>query len=259
MSQVQNQQDHPSAKCLNCGHELEGHYCSQCGQKDHPTRQPLKVFLADAFETLLNIDSRWFRSLKVLFLNPGILTREYLEGKRIKYLAPFRLYLSISIIYFLVVQFVDTNQVFFVNLEADESHLTNFIPVVQYSLFLLVPIMALFLMLIYKSKTSYFVEALVLALHIHTVWFVLLVVELFSVWLLQTFSETYPDVIVPLSMLLSVPAQGLTVVYLALYLKQMYQETWLKTIGKSFLLLVLYFSVLIGVVAAYIFFATRTI
>ena len=87
--------------CKNCNSELVGLYCSECGQKDIALLT-FKVIVRDFFDNILSLDSRLFITLKNLILRPGYLTLEYWAGKRNKYLSPFRLYLILSIIYFLL-------------------------------------------------------------------------------------------------------------------------------------------------------------
>ncbi len=56
----------------------------------------------EAFESISHADSRLWRTLWYLLGRPGFLTREFFEGKRVRYLPPFRLYLVISVLFFLV-------------------------------------------------------------------------------------------------------------------------------------------------------------
>jgi len=88
--------------CLNCGKAIseEMDYCPNCGQKIRKAKLPLKTFISDFFEDYFTVDSSFFQSLKKLVFAPGALTREFNEGKRKKYIAPFRLYIFISFIFF---------------------------------------------------------------------------------------------------------------------------------------------------------------
>jgi hypothetical protein len=65
----------------------------------------LSSILADAADTILNIDSRIFRTLLPLYFRPGYLTNEYFEGRRVRYVTPFRLYFFLSILAFFLMQF----------------------------------------------------------------------------------------------------------------------------------------------------------
>lgn len=90
------------ATCDNCGTALTGKFCAACGQRHEPHVQSLAHFVAEGIEGVTHADSRLWRSLGYLLTRPGLLTREFLEGRRARYLPPFRLYLVISVVFFLV-------------------------------------------------------------------------------------------------------------------------------------------------------------
>lgn len=98
--------DAPQAKtlCANCGSELFGPHCYACGQPVKGMVRQLSSIVADMADTVLNIDSRIFRTLWPLLVKPGFLTNEYLAGRRVRYVTPFRLYFFLSVIAFLVMQ-----------------------------------------------------------------------------------------------------------------------------------------------------------
>ena len=91
--------------CLNCGTRLKGQYCGVCGQRARNRLISLWELISDAFGDLLEIDSRVWRTLIPLLIRPGHLTRDYLEGRRVRYMPPFRTYLVLSVIFFLVAFF----------------------------------------------------------------------------------------------------------------------------------------------------------
>jgi len=95
--------DHPN--CLNCGAELQGQYCGTCGQRARGRLISLWELLQDAFGDLFEIDSRLWRTLIPLLIRPGRLTLDYLEGKRARYMPPFRMYLVLSVVFFVVAFF----------------------------------------------------------------------------------------------------------------------------------------------------------
>jgi hypothetical protein len=90
------------APCANCGRPLTGPYCTHCGQRDEPHVHSVSHFAAEAFESITHADSRLWRTLWYLLAKPGRLTTEFFAGKRVSYLPPFRLYLVISLLFFLV-------------------------------------------------------------------------------------------------------------------------------------------------------------
>lgn len=88
--------------CLNCGAKLLGPYCSLCGQRHEPHPPTVGHLLGETFETLTHADSRLWRTLRTLLARPGGLTREWFAGHRASYLPPIRLYIVLSVGFFLL-------------------------------------------------------------------------------------------------------------------------------------------------------------
>ena len=95
----------PVEVCLNCGTKLDGQYCGNCGQRATSRLISVWELLRDAVGDLLELDSRLWRTLVPLVIRPGQLTRDYLEGRRARVMPPFRMYLVLSILFFLVAFF----------------------------------------------------------------------------------------------------------------------------------------------------------
>src|SRR6188472_541842 len=93
------------SNCPNCGPTLEGPFCAQCGQKATPLNPSLRDILHDVVDEVLNVDSKIFKSVRLLLTRPGFLSREQFGGRRIRYVSPIRLYLLCSLVYFAVVAF----------------------------------------------------------------------------------------------------------------------------------------------------------
>lgn len=91
-----------SPRCLNCGAELSGPFCARCGQQDHDIRVSLARLVRDFFAEQLGLESKVPRTLWTLVSRPGLLTKEYLAGHRVRWIPPLRLYLFASVIYFLL-------------------------------------------------------------------------------------------------------------------------------------------------------------
>jgi hypothetical protein len=94
-----------SSVCLNCHARLRGQYCGHCGQRSRNRLISIWQLLQEAFGDLLELDSRLWRTLVPLLAKPGRLTRDYLEGRRARYMPPFRTYLVLSVIFFVVAFF----------------------------------------------------------------------------------------------------------------------------------------------------------
>lgn len=88
-------------RCLNCSADLHGAFCSACGQRSVPADPTVAELVGDAWQELSGYDGRVAASFKSL-VHPGRLTLEYLAGHRSRYLSPVRLYLTLSLIYFVV-------------------------------------------------------------------------------------------------------------------------------------------------------------
>ncbi|HEX7375434.1 MAG TPA: DUF4286 family protein [Steroidobacteraceae bacterium] len=87
--------------CLNCGEVLTGQHCSHCGQRARVRVLSLWGLLRDVLGDALNWDSRLWRTFRPLAFSPGLLTQEFLRGRRAHYTPPFRMYLILSVAFFL--------------------------------------------------------------------------------------------------------------------------------------------------------------
>lgn len=99
-----------AAECRNCGHPLEltDRYCSYCSQMNTTKSLALKDFFGEFLGSIITYDSRFRYTLKDLLFRPGVITRNYVNGQRLKYANPFRFYLSVSIIYFILQGLIST-------------------------------------------------------------------------------------------------------------------------------------------------------
>lgn len=86
--------------CHNCGIRLTGPFCAACGQKALPLAVTLHDFFHELIHETLHVDGRIVQTVRRLMLSPGFLTREYLQGRRARWLSPIRMYLIFSIAFF---------------------------------------------------------------------------------------------------------------------------------------------------------------
>jgi len=86
-------------RCLNCGAPLSGPFCSSCGQRAVPPNPTVAELTNDAWQELSGYDGRILATARGL-LRPGQLTSEYASGRRAHYLPPLRVYLTVSVLYF---------------------------------------------------------------------------------------------------------------------------------------------------------------
>jgi len=88
--------------CLNCGSTLQGKFCSNCGQENLEIHESFGHMMNHAISDYFHFDHQFFNTLKPLLFKPGFLTNEYMAGRRVKYLHPVKMYIFISIVYFLL-------------------------------------------------------------------------------------------------------------------------------------------------------------
>lgn len=92
--------DTPEA-CRNCGEPVHRKYCGACGQLATNYHRPIFSLLAEILGDFLSLDGRVAHTIPALLFNPGHITRLYLDGKRQRFVPPFRLYLLASFLFFL--------------------------------------------------------------------------------------------------------------------------------------------------------------
>ena len=92
--------------CRNCGAVAPGKYCPECGQETRVALPRVRELMRDAAGRLVAIDSRLWRTLCVLLFRPGMLTTEYLRGRRKSYVRPARLFFVTALLMFAVIRLV---------------------------------------------------------------------------------------------------------------------------------------------------------
>lgn len=91
-----------SVQCLNCEAPLTGAFCASCGQRAVPPHPTMRELAGDAFSELSGWDGKFADSFRTLLRKPGELTRQWIEGRRISFISPLRMYLLASLVYFAV-------------------------------------------------------------------------------------------------------------------------------------------------------------
>jgi hypothetical protein len=91
-------------QCANCGTALNGPYCSNCGQKASDYHRPFWWIFGEFLDSVFNYDSRTFRTIWLLFAEPGEFTARYNAGQRASLLPPFRLLIVATVVFFLTLQ-----------------------------------------------------------------------------------------------------------------------------------------------------------
>jgi hypothetical protein len=89
--------------CRNCGAHAAEHFCGNCGQETRVALPTFGTFMREAAGRYVALDGRLWRTLFALIARPGFLTREYLSGRRRRYIRPARLFLVLWLLLFAVV------------------------------------------------------------------------------------------------------------------------------------------------------------
>src|SRR5215510_13984766 len=89
-------------ECRNCGVELRGEFCFACGQRASSTHLGLHEIFHEVTHEFLHLDGKVVQTMKVLATAPGRLTRDLVEGRRARYITPLRLYLTTSVLFFVL-------------------------------------------------------------------------------------------------------------------------------------------------------------
>lgn len=88
--------------CKNCGTVVAERYCTNCGQLAASFHRPILSLIGETIADTFTLDGRLARTVPILLFRPGRLTRNYTEGKRARYVPPFRLFLIASLVFYLV-------------------------------------------------------------------------------------------------------------------------------------------------------------
>ena len=102
-SGAKSKHPHQPDKCLNCETPLVGAYCHACGQAGHIHRS-LGAFWHDLLHGALHFEGKFWRTLPMLALRPGRLTRRYIDGARARFVSPMALFLFAVFLMFAVFQ-----------------------------------------------------------------------------------------------------------------------------------------------------------
>ena len=237
--------------CKNCAKKLQEDfkYCPGCGQEHKDKVVHFKQFILDFLGDYFTFDSLIIRSVRPLLFNPGFLTNEFIDGRRVRYIPPLRMFIFISIIFFLVLGPLEKTVASEANEEAE--FLDNFFNIWFPRLFfLLLPLFALFLYVLFRKPGRFYLTHFIFSVHYHAFIFVLLTIMVVLI-----------DYIFPSSVFLSQWSLIITIFFLQLYLlialKKVYEQRWIVTILKLFLLNIMYVissMIIFSTVAAMIFY-----
>jgi hypothetical protein len=234
--------------CPNCEAITDTKFCPSCGQKRIDSHDlSVRHFFGHLLHEITHLDSnKILNSFTALVAKPGLLTHEYLAGRKGRYINPIRIYLTVSALYFLFAWGALATaggggaedmqrRPFFVKLAeqkgVDPSALAvkvqektgKYSAVLRFGSVLL---SGLFLMLLYRASGKYYVEHLVFSLHFYSFDFLVkCVVALFYLGSDYVGHTTY--------MASRVGYYFAAFAYLVFALHRVYSQTWPKTLLKA--------------------------
>jgi hypothetical protein len=258
--------------CLNCGVEVKGKFCQECGQENLDVHESFFHIVGHFVADYFHYDSKFFRSVIPLFTKPGFLTKEYWNGRRVHYIHPLRLF------FFVTILFVIASSTFYSHFESelksvykqdsvmakfDDAYLSSLpdsakiyidkkrdsmtvkeikrektgdvrrmnklkrgtddvFGSLKYVSFLLLPIYALLIKLLYIRRKSFYVDHVVYMMHVQSFFYFVLSV----IFLLTS--------VLPISLnVVERIALWILFGYLVISLRYLYGQPWWKTILKS--------------------------
>lgn len=222
--------------CRNCETRLTGAYCQTCGQRDIDLERPIWGLIGEVVRETFELDGRAALTVKTLFRYPGKLTFEFLAGRRRAYTSPLRLYLVISISFFILITWLAQGGML---LEAGQD--PRFDAAVQARflsddlprlMFFLLPAFALLLKVVYL-KRLYF-DHLIFSLHLHSVAYIILA-------LMMPLEEPASRHVV--LMILQVAVFVYFLAHFVIAVRRVYQSGWLAVALKSAFVLFAYMMV----------------
>ena len=238
--------------CRNCGAALSGPFCSACGQYADLGRLTVAGVFGPAISSVLSLESRLTQTLAGLTCNPGRVAAEYVAGRRLRYVHPFRYYLLVVAGVALIWGFsgndpLSASQPLVTLTSGDDSQEVNAFLArwLANTLILALPILAGLLRLFFPRSGRNFLEGYVLALyataHAHALSLMVLLIQPLAPEVLDSVRRAVP------------------VVWLAWGVVVFYRAPWVWGTLRAAVALVLYLGIstllLMGGLFAYNFFA----
>jgi hypothetical protein len=239
--------------CLNCGTEVIGKFCHQCGQENIEVQDNFFHMVSHTFADFFHYDSKFFRSVTPLFGKPGFLTTEYLNGKRNRYIHPLRLFFFVTIIMVIVAnsyykkfetEIMKDTVVTTSNSSPDEvdalekqekmqkkmkgmvnKTFTSINVYLKYISFLLLPIYALVFKLLYRKQRRFYVDHVIYMMHLQSFVYVIIIIMMLIAMFITPLAREWWNRVAVIA----------TFIYLVISLRKVYGQSWFKTVIKSFI------------------------
>ena len=220
-------------QCPNCEANLTGAYCANCGQRDMDLERPIWGLVGDLLRETFEVDGRLAVTLKTLFRHPGKLTSEFLAGRRRAYTSPLRLYLAISITFFVLAAWaagsgflLEPGQDPGFDAAVQARFLSDDLPRLM---FVLLPVFALLLKAAYRERLYF--DHLIFSLHLHSAAYVIFA-------LILPLEEPAGEQVIHLVLQLALFIYFLT--YIVVAIRRVYGSSWPGVALKSTAVLFVY-------------------
>ena len=216
-------------RCKNCEGPLTAvaDYCPSCGQSVRMISRPWLEFAREMLAELLDFDGRMLRSMKLLLTRPGFLSYEYINGRRVAYTSPIRIYLVISLVFFFVLPLILPGS----SITSPDHEFS--VDLYSKGMFLLLPVFALLLKIFYRQ--FFYIDHLVFTVHLFSAMFIVFAILLS----IETLADRYI-----LVMLVQVMFLIYMLAYFVIALHTFYRESWPISILKFFALQLIFLPVL---------------
>jgi uncharacterized protein DUF3667 len=99
---VSHSKERTEKNCLNCAEIVQGRYCQACGQENIEPKESFWGLITHFFQDITHFDGKFFSTGRLLLMKPGFLPKEYISGRRARYLHPIRMYVFSSALFFLI-------------------------------------------------------------------------------------------------------------------------------------------------------------
>jgi Protein of unknown function (DUF3667) len=266
------------AHCKNCNAVLLGRFCVNCSQAADVHVPSTVELVHELLEGLTHSDSRLWRTLEYLWFKPGKLTQEFVAGRRVAYLPPFRLYLVLSIIFFLIASFSHTRGevIHFDHAAGSPASAINscddinFAPVPRYpdlsqrmkhvcsevvrdngdnlmhvalatmskAMFIFLPLVAFLNMLLYWRPRYRYAEQLLFFVHLHALYFSAAILLLAAI----DAAHSWPKLQGSADVLQTLLGWAVTV-YTLIAVRRVFAKSWAGALFKTFALSIVYLAV----------------
>lgn len=213
-------------ECQNCQTPLDGDFCGNCGQRNVDLEQPIWSLVADVIKETFEIDGRAWLTAKILFRHPGMLTTEFLAGRRRTYTPPLRLYLVTSISFFVFFAWLAQSGVLLepgqdpkFDAAMQARFLSDDLPRLM---FVFLPVFALLLKVMYFRRLYF--DHLIFSIHLHTAAYLVLALML----PLESLANKNVGLMIAQVVLLTY-----FVAYFVIAVQRVYGSSWLATVLRS--------------------------